>query len=156
MAFQKCWGDMSIFITLGVILGVLGGGALLLKAPSISSSSVSDMEEKIKSEYEEVVSRETDSSNIPGIVSPPLKPLGINKKKDTLDMLYKDISSGIKYTDSSNNKEDKEYEEKTSSKPFLGVLSSLYKFFSKGFGFLLFLLGVLVSLFLLLFKREKK
>lgn len=147
---------MSIFITLGVILGVLGGGALFLKAPSISSPSVKDMEENIRSEYEEVVSRETDSSNIPGIVSPPLKPLGINKKKDTLDMLYKDISSGIKYSDSSNNKEDKEEEEKTSSKPFLGVLSSLYKFFSKGIGFFLFLLGVLVSLFMLLFKKEKK
>ena len=147
---------MSIFITLGVILGVLGGGALLLKAPSISSPSVSDMEENIRSEYEDVVSRETDSSNIPGIVSPPIKPLGINKKKDTLDMLYKDISSGIKYTNPSNNKEDEEHEEKTSSKPFWGFLSSLYKFFSKGFGFLLFLLGVLVSFFMLLFKKEKK
>lgn len=147
---------MSIFITLGVILGVLGGGALFLKAPSISSPSVTDMEENIRSEYEDVVSRETDSSNIPGIVSPPVKPLGINKKKDTLDMLYSDISSGIKYSNSSDNKEDKECEEKTSSKPFLGFLSSLYKFFSKGFGFLLFLLGVLVSLFMLLFKREKK
>lgn len=147
---------MGIIISLGVILGLLGGGALLLKAPSISSSSVSDMEENIRSEYEESVSRETDSSNIPGIVSPPIKPLGINKKKDTLDMLYKDISSGIKYSNSSNNKEDKEDEEKTSSKPFLGFLSSLYKFFSKGLGFLLFLLGVLFSLFMFLFKREKK
>lgn len=145
---------MGILISFGVILGLLGGGALLLNAPSISS--VSDMEENIRSEYEEVVSRETESSSIPGIVSAPIKPLGINKKKDTLDMLYKDISSGIKYSDSSNNKEDKEDEEKTSSKPFLGVLSSLYKFFSKGFGFLLFLLGVLVSLFMLLFRREKK
>lgn len=147
---------MSIFITLGVILGVLGGGALLLKAPSISSPSVSEMEENIRSEYVESVSRETDSSNIPGIVSPPIKPLGINKKKDTLDMLYKDISSGIKYSNTSNNMEDKEEDEKTSSKPFLGFLSSLYKFFSKGIGFLLFLLGVLVSLFIFLFKREKK
>lgn len=147
---------MGIFVTLGVILGVLGGGALLLKAPSVSSPSVSDMEENIRSEYEEVVSRETESSVIPGIVSPPIKPLGINKKKDTLDMLYKDISSGIKFSDSSNNKEDKDEKNKTSSKPFLGFLLSLYKFFSKGFGFLLFLLGVLVSLFILLFKREKK
>lgn len=145
---------MGILISFGVILGLLGGGALLLNAPSISS--VSDMEENIRSEYEEVVSRETESSSIPGIVSPPIKPLGINKKKDTLDMLYKDISSGIKYSDSSNNNEDKEEKEKTSSKPFLGFISSLYKFFSKGVGFLLFLLGVLVSLFILLFKREKK
>ena len=147
---------MGIFISLGVILGLLGGGALLLKAPSISSPSVSDMEENIRSEYEESVSRETESSSIPGVVSPPIKPLGINKKKDTLDMLYKDVSSGIKYFNSSNNKEYKEEEEKTSSKPFLGVLSSLYRFFSKGIGFLLFLLGVLVSLFMFLFKREKK
>ena len=147
---------MGIFISLGVILGLLGGGALLLKAPSISSLSVSDMEENIRSEYEESVSRETESSVIPGIVSPPTKPLGINKKKDTLDMLYKDISSGIKYSDSSNNKEYKEEEEKTSSNPVFSVLSSLYRFFSKGFGFLVFLLGVLVSLFMLLFKREKK
>ena len=150
---------MSIFITLGVIFGVLGGGALLLKAPSISSTSVNDMEENIRSEFEDDVSRETDSSNIPGIVSPPIKPLGINKKKDTLDMLYKDISSGIKFSNTSNNKEDKEDKEqkdKTSSKGFFGFLSSLYNFFSKGVGFLLFLLGVLVSLFMFLFKREKK
>lgn len=147
---------MGIFISLGVILGLLGGGALLLKAPSISSPSVSDMEENIRSEYEEVVSRETESSSIPGIVSPPIKPLGINKKKDILNMLYKDVSSGIKSSNSSNNNENKEEKEKTSSKPFLGFLSSLYNFFSKGVGFLLFLLGVLVSLFMLLFRREKK
>lgn len=146
---------MGIIISLGVILGLLGGGALLLKAPSFSSPSVTDMEENIRSEYLDV-SRETEISDIPGIVSPPIKPLGINKKKDTLDMLYKDISSGIKSSSSSNNNEDKKEKEKTSSKPFLGFLSSLYKFFSKGVGFLLFLLGVLVSLFILLFKREKK
>ena len=98
---------MGIFISLGVILGLLGGGALLLKAPSISSSSsVSDMEENIRSEYEESVSRETESSSILGIVSPPIKPLGINKKKDTLDMLYKDISSGIKNPSSFEDKND--------------------------------------------------
>ena len=61
MAFQRCWADMGIFISLGVILGLLGGGALLLNAPSISSPSVTDMEENIRSEYEEVVSRETYS-----------------------------------------------------------------------------------------------
>lgn len=147
---------MSIFITLGVIFGVLGGGALLLKAPSVSDVSRETMIENIRSEYEDFIPGEKESDSIPGIVSPPIKPLGINKKKDTLDMLYKDISSGIKYSDSSNNKEDKEEKEKTSSKPFLGFLSSLYNFFSKGLGFLLFLLGVLVSLFMFLFKREKK
>lgn len=147
---------MSIFITLGVILGVLGGGALLLKAPSVSDVSRETMIENIKSEFVEVSPVEKEPSSISGIVSPPIKPLGINKKKDTLDMLYKDVSSGIKYSDSSNNKEDKEDKEKTSSKSFWGVLSSLYKFFSKGIGFLIFLLGVLVSLFMLLFKREKK
>lgn len=147
---------MGITISLGVILGLLGGGALLLKAPSVSNVSRETMEENIRSEFEDVTPGEKESSSIPGIVSPPIKPLGINKKKDTLDMLYKDISSGIKYSDSSNNKEDKEEKEKTSSNLFLGVLSSLYKFFSKGIGFLIFLLGVLVSLFILLFKREKK
>ena len=147
---------MSIFITLGVILGVLGGGALLLKAPSISSPSVTDMEENIRSEYEESVSRETESSVIPGIVSPPIKPLGINKKKNTLDMLYKDISSGIKNSDSFEDKNDDKENNKSSFKPSFGFLSSLFNFFSKGFGFLLFLLGVLFSFFMLLFKREKK
>lgn len=152
---------MGIIISLGVILGLLGGGALLLKAPSFSPSSVTDvsretMIENIRSEFEDVIPGEKEFDSIPGIVSPPIKPLGINKKKDTLDMLYKDISSGIKYSNLSNNNEDKKDEEKTSSKPFLGVLSSLYNFFSKGFGFLVFLLGVLVSLFILLFKREKK
>lgn len=155
MAFQKCWDDMGIFVTLGVILCVLGGGALLLKAPSISSPSVSDMEENIRSEYEEVVSRETESSSIPGIISPPIKPLGINKKKDTLDMLYKDISSGIKNPNSFEDKDDKE-NKKSSVKPSFGIFSTLFNFFSKGLGFLLFLLGVLVSLFMLLFKKEKK
>lgn len=147
---------MSIFITLGVILGVLGGGALLLKAPSVSSPSVSDMEENIRSEFEDDVSRETDSSNIPGIVCPPIKPLGINKKKDTLDMLYKDISSGIKNHNSFEDKNDDKENKKSSVKPSFGVFSSLFNFFSKGIGFLLFLLGVLVSLFIFLFKREKK
>ena len=147
---------MSIFITLGVILGVLGGGALLLKAPSISSPSVSDMEENIRSEYEESVSRETESSVISGIVSPPVKPLGINKKKDTLDMLYKDVSSGIKNPNSFDDKNDDKEHNKSSVKPSFGIFSSLFNFFSKGIGFLLFLLGVLVSLFMLLFKREKK
>ena len=147
---------MGIFITLSVLLGVLGGGALLLKAPSISSPSVSDMEENIRSEYEESVSRETESSVIPGIVSPPIKPLGINKKKDTLDMLYKDISSGIKNPDSFEDKNDDKENNKSSVKPSFGVFSSLFNFFSKGIGFLFFLFGVLVSLFMFLFKREKK
>ena len=147
---------MSIFITLGVILGVLGGGALLLKAPSISSPSVSDMEENIRSEYEGVVSRETESDTIPGVVSPPIKPLGINKKKDTLDMLYKDISSGIKNSNFFEDKNDDKENNKSSFKPSLGIFSSLFNFFSKGIGFLLFLLGVLVSFFMLLFKKEKK
>lgn len=152
---------MSIFITLGVILGVLGGGALLLKAPSISSPSVSDvsretMIENIRSEFEDVIPGEKEPSSIPGIVSPPTKPLGINKKKDTLDMLYKDISSGIKNHDSSEGKNDDKENKKSSVKPLFGVFSSLFNFFSKGIGFLLFLLGVLVSLFMLLFKREKK
>ena len=147
---------MGIFISLGVILGLLGGGALLLKAPSISSPSVSDMEENIRSEYEESVSRETESIVIPGIVSPPIKPLGINKKKDTLDMLYKDISSGIKNPSSFEGKNDDKENKKSSVNPLFGVFSSLFNFFSKGIGFLLFLLGVLVSLFMFLFKREKK
>ena len=147
---------MYIIISLGVILGLLGGGALLLKAPSISDVSRETMIENIRSEFEDDISVEKDSCSVSGVVSPPIKPLGINKKKDTLDMLYKDISSGIKYSSPSNNNEDKEEEEKTPSKPFWWVLSSLYNFFSKGFGFLVFLLGVLVSLFILLFKREKK
>ena len=147
---------MSIFVTLGLLFGVLGGGALLLKAPSISSVSRETMIDNIKDEYVDVTPGEKESSSVPGIVSPPVKPLGINKKKDTLDMLYNDISSGIKYSNSSDNDEDKKEKDKTSSKSFWGVLSSLYNFFSKGFGFLVFLLGVLVSLFILLFKREKK
>ena len=114
------------------------------------------MIDNIKDEYVDVTPGEKESSSVPGIVSPPVKPLGINKKKDTLDMLYNDISSGIKYSNSSDNDEDKKEKDKTSSKSFWGVLSSLYNFFSKGFGFLVFLLGVLVSLFILLFKREKK
>lgn len=147
---------MGIIISLGVILGLLGGGALLLKAPSVSSPSVNDMEEKIKSEYEDIVSRETDFSYIPGIVSPPIKPLGINKKKDTLDMLYNDISSGIKNPNSFENKDDNKEKNKSSVNPAFGIFSSLFNFFSKGVGFLLFLLGVLFSFFIFLFKREKK
>ena len=147
---------MSIFITLGVIFGVLGGGALLLKAPSISSVSRETMIDNIKDEYVDVIPGEKESSSIPGIVSPPVVPLGINKKKDTLDMLYNDVSSGIKYSNSSDNDEDKKEKDKTSSKPLWGFLSSLYNFFSKGFGFLIFLLGVLASLFVFLFRKDKK
>ena len=106
MAFQKFWVDMSIFVTLGVILGVLGGGALLLKAPSVSDVSRETMLENIRSEYVEIFPDEKESDNIPGVVSPPIKPLGINKKKDTLDMLYKDISSGIKNQNSFEDKND--------------------------------------------------
>lgn len=151
---------MGILITLGAILGVLGGGALLLKAPSISSPSVSDvsretMIENIRSEFEDVIQGEKEPSSIHGIVSPPTKPLGINKKKDTLDMLYDDISSHIKFSNSSN-KEDKKKKDKKSRKSFWGFLSSLYNLFSKGWGFLFFLIGVLVSFFILLFKSEKK
>lgn len=147
---------MSIFITLGVILGLLGGGALLLKAPSVSDVSRETMIENIRSEYEDFIPGEKESDSIPGIVSPPIKPLGINKKKDTLDMLYKDISSGIKNPNSFEDKNDDKENKKSSVKPLFGVFSSLFNFFSKGFGFLLFLLGVLVSLFMLLFKKEKK
>lgn len=152
---------MGIFITLGAILGVLGGGALLLKAPFSSSSSVSDvsretMIENIRSEYEDVIPGEKESISIPGIVSPPTKPLGIDKKKDTLDMLYDDIYSHIKFSNSSNKKEDKKEKDKSFRKAFFGFFSSLYKLFSNGIGFLFFLIGVLVSFFILLFKREKK
>lgn len=152
---------MGIFISLGVILGLLGGGALLLKAPSISSSSVSDvsretMIENIRSEYDDFIPGDKELNSIPGIVSPPTKPLGINKKKDTLDMLYDDISSHIKFSNFSNNKEDKEKKDKKSRNSFWGFLSSLYNLFSKGWGFLFFLIGVLVSFFILLVKSEKK
>ena len=147
---------MSIFITLGVILGVLGGGALLLKAPSVSDVSRETMIENIRSEYVDVIPDEKESDNIPGIVSPPVKPLGINKKKDTLDMLYKDISSGIKNHVSFDGKNNDKENKKSSVKSSFGFFSSLFDFFSKGIGFLLFFLGVLVSLFIFLFKREKK
>lgn len=147
---------MGIFITLSAILGLLGGGALLLKAPSVSDVSRETMIENIKSEYPDVLSGEKESSSIPGIVSPPSKPLGINKKKDILDMLYDDISSHIKFSNSSNNKEDKEKKDKKTRNSFWGFLSSLYNLFSKGWGFLIFLIGVLVSFFIVLFKSEKK
>ena len=147
---------MGIFISLGVILGLLGGGALLLKAPSVSDVSRETMIENIRSEFKDDIPVEKESSSIPGIVSPPTKPLGINKKKDTLDMLYKDISSGIKNRDSFEDKNDDKENNKSSVKSAFGIFSSLFNFFSKGIGFLLFLLGVLVSLFMLLFKREKK
>ena len=147
---------MSIFITLGVILGVLGGGALLLKAPSVSDVSRETMMENIRSEFVDVTPGKKESSSIPGVVSPPIKPLGIDKKKDTLDMLYKDISSGIKNHNSFEDNNDDKEKNKSSVKPAFGIFSSLFNFFSKGIGFLLFLLGVLVSLFMLLFKREKK
>lgn len=147
---------MGIIISLGVILGVLGGGALLLKAPSVSDVSRETMIENIKNEYVNDIPGEKESNSIPGIVSPPTKPLGINKKKDILDMLYDDISSHIKFSNSSNNKEDKKEKDKKSRNSFWGFLSSLYNLFSKGWGFLFFLIGVLVSFFILLFKSEKK
>ena len=138
-------------MTIGVLGALLGGGFLLMKAPSVSSVSRETMIDNIKDEYptfedfgkaanSDIVEEKKDFFSVP---------LGVDSKKTRLDMLLSDVSSGIK--NSSNNDDDDDEKEKNKKKVngslFRSFLSFLFKIKE-----LLFLLLVLV---LLLFGTRK-
>lgn len=140
---------MSIFLTIGVLGALLGGGFLLTKAPSLSTNNVSreTMIENIKEEYSTF--EDIDNSLIPNIEEKKdifSKPLGVDRKKDRLDMLFSDVSTGIKKGSSNNDDEERSKDKK--KKSFLGFLSS---FFSSLFSFLVNIKELVFLLLLLLF-----
>lgn len=134
----------SVLMTIGLIGALLGGGFLLMKAPSISNVSRETMIDNIKDEYStfenfenaansDIVDEKKDIFSVP---------LGVDSKKTRLDMLFSDVSSGIK--NSSDNDEKKESNKKKVNGSFLG---SLFSFLLK-IKELLFLLVILVLLLL--------
>lgn len=130
-----------------------------MKAPSISNNvSRETMIENVKDEYSNL--EYIDNSLIPNVEENKdifSKPLGVDSKKERLDMLFSDISSGIKkgsIKDSNDNDEERSKDVKK-KKSFFGFLSSffssLFSVFIK-FKELFFLL--LLLLFLFLSKRK--
>ena len=141
----------SVLMTIGVLGALLGGGFLLMKAPSVSNVSRETMIDNIKDEY----STFDDSENAANSVIVTEKkdlfsvPLGVDSKKTRLDMLLSDVSSGIK--NNSNNDEKKEDDKKKANG---SLFRSLFSFFLK-IKELLFLLVVLLLLFLSTRKSSK-
>lgn len=134
----------SVLMTIGVIGALLGGGFLLMKAPSISNVSRETMIDNIKDGYSTF--EEFESAAKSDIVQEKKDifsvPFGVDSKKNRLDMLFSDVSSGIK--NSSNNDGEKEKNKKKVNGSFLG---SLFSFLLKIKEFL-FLLVILVLLLL--------
>ena len=133
-----------------------------MKAPSVSNGvSRETMIENIKEEYstfEDIdFSLIPDSEESKDIFS---KPLGVDRKKEKLDMLFSDVSAGIKKGSSNNDNDDeKERSKDKKKKSFFGFLSS---FFSSLFSLLVkfkelvFLLVLLLLLLLSTRKPSKK
>ena len=142
----------SVLMTIGVLGALLGGGFLLMKAPSVSNVSRETMIDNIKDEYStfedfdnaansEIVEEKKDVFSVV---------LGVDSKKNRLDMLLSDVSSGIK--NSSNNDDEKEKNKKKVNGSLFGsFLSFLFKIKE-----LLFLLLVLVLLLFCNRKSSKK
>ena len=134
----------SILMTIGVLGALVGGGFLLMKAPSISSVSRETMIDNIKDEYSTF--EEFESSANSDIVQEKKDvfsvPLGVDSKKTRLDMLLSDVSSGIK-SNSSNDDEKENKKKKVNGSLFRSFLSFLSKIKE-----LLFLLVILVLLIL--------
>lgn len=141
----------SVLMTIGVIGALLGGGFLLMKAPSVSTVSRETMIDNIKDEYStfeyydnaansEIVEQKKDVFSVP---------FGVDSKKNRLDMLLSDVSSGIK-NNSSNDYEKEKNKKKVNSSLFGSFLSFLLKIKE-----LLFLLVVLLLLFLSTRKSSK-
>ena len=134
----------SVLMTIGLIGALLGGGFLLMKAPSISSVSRETMIDNIKDEYSTFEEFESvaNSDNVQEKKDIFSVPLGVDSKKTRLDMLLSDVSSGIK--NSSSNDEEKEKNKKKSNgslfRYFLSFLLKIKEF--------LFLLVILVFLIL--------
>lgn len=132
-----------------------------MKAPSVSNGvSRETMIENIKEEYssfEDIdFSLISDLEESKDIFS---KPLGVDRKKEKLDMLFSDVSSGIKKGFSNNHDDKKERSKDKKKKSFFGFLSSFFSsFFSLLVKFkeLVFLLVLLLLLLLSTRKPSKK
>lgn len=133
----------SVLMTIGVIGALLGGGFLLMKAPSLSSVSRETMIDNIKNEYStfedfekaansEIVNEKKDIFSVP---------LGVDSKKNRLDMLFSDVSSGIKNS-SSHDDEKESNKKKVNGSLFRSFLSFLFKI--KDLFFLLVILVLLI------------
>lgn len=129
-----------------------------MKAPSHSNTvSRETMIENIKDEYSTF--EDIDNFLIPNVEKNKdifSKPLGVDRKKEKLDMLFSDVSVGIKKGSSNNDNDDeKESSKNKKKKSFFGFLSSL---FSSIFSLLVKfkeLVFLLVLLLLLLFSTRK-
>lgn len=134
----------SVLMTIGVIGALLGGGFLLMKAPSISNVSRETMIDNIKDEYSTF--EEFESLGNSDIVEEKKDvfsvPFGVDSKKNRLDMLLSDVSSGIK--NNSSNDDEQEKNKKKVKGSFLGSLLSFLLKIKE----LLFLLVILVLLLL--------
>lgn len=133
----------SILLTIGVLGALVGGGFLLMKAPTLSSVSRETMIDNIKNEYSTL--EESDVSSIPQTVEEKKDifsvPFGVDSKKNRLDMLFSDVSSGIKKGSSNDNEES---EKKKSNVSFL---RSFFSFLSKIKGLIFLLLALLLLVF---------
>ena len=141
----------SVLMTIGVIGALLGGGFLLMKAPTVSNVSRETMVDNIKDEFStfedfenvansEIVEEKKDVFSVP---------LGVDSKKTRLDMLLSDVSSGLQHN--SSNDEDKEKsKKKVNGSLFRSFLSFLFKIKD-----LLFLLFVFLLLLLSTRKSNK-
>lgn len=142
----------SILLTIGVLGALVGGGFLLMKAPSISSVSRETMIDNIKDEYStfDDLENAANSDTVQEKKDVFSVPFGVDSKKNRIDMLFSDVSSGIK--NSSNNDDEKE---KNKKKVNGSLFRSFFSFLSK-IKELLFLLVILVLLILGTRKSSKK
>ena len=140
----------SVLMTIGVIGALLGGGFLLMKAPSVSNVSRETMIDNIKDEYStfEDFEKVADSDIVEEKKDVFSVPLGVDSKKTRLDMLLSDVSSGIKNHSSNDDDDEKEKNKKKVKGSLFGsFLSFLFKIKD--------LLFLLVVLLLLLFSTRK-
>ena len=141
----------SVLMTIGFLGALLGGGFLLMKAPSVSNVSRETMIDNIKDEYStfEVFDNAANSEMVEEKKDVFSVPLGVDSKKTRLDMLLSDVSSGIK--NSSNNDDDDDEKEKSKKKVNGSFFRSFLSFLSK----IKELLFLLVVFLLLLFGTRK-
>ena len=134
----------SVLMTIGLIGALLGGGFLLMKAPSVSNVSRETMIDNIKDEYSTFESFESAANSDIVEVKKDIfsVPFGVDSKKNRLDMLFSDVSSGIK-NDSSNDEDKEKSKKKVNGSFFRSFLSFLSKIKE-----LLLLLVILVLLLL--------
>ena len=142
----------SVLMTIGVLGALLGGGFLLMKAPTVSNVSRETMIDNIKDEFStfedfdnaansEIVEEKKDVFSVP---------LGVDSKKTRLDMLLSDVSSGIKNNSNNDDEEKEKNKKKVNGSLFRSFLSFLFKIKE-----LLFLLVVFLLLLISTRKSNK-